>query len=319
MRQHNQSLAPIMRIVQRHPILDPAESLELAKQAHRFHSLQSSRNPGESNQDLAARLSIPLSDLNSILTQGRAAHDKLILHNLRLVVSIARKYARKYPRDFQDLISHGIEGLHRAIVGFDPHKGYRVTTYAYLSVKRDVMDAIYRHSLPVRIPPAQWTHMARIKQASAELSRQQGRAVRLQDLEGKVPLSITGKTYLSLETIQNTQKAFSTTYCSLERLAIKQDYGDAWMDPRSGEAEATLVSEERLSIVQDALESLPQDQRDTIKGLFGIGTELKTMKALRLQEQIPESTLINRKRAALKALRFYLEAQGAEAQDLLAG
>jgi len=104
---------------------------------------------------------------------AQSVKEKLVKHNLRLVVSIARKYInRGVP--FLDLVQEGNIGLLKAIDRFDYRKGYRLSTYASWWIKQSITRAIIEQSRAVRLPEYVITMINLITKASRKLVRENG-------------------------------------------------------------------------------------------------------------------------------------------------
>ena len=104
---------------------------------------------------------------------AQSAKEKLVKHNLRLVVSIARKYInRGVP--FLDLVQEGNIGLLKAIDRFDYRKGYRLSTYASWWIKQSITRAIIEQSRAVRLPEYVIAMINRITKTSRKLVQENG-------------------------------------------------------------------------------------------------------------------------------------------------
>ena len=126
------------------PLLSQAEVLRCAQQVQRMRSLHQLRQ--ELSQTLEQEPSIAqwaitaqLSEmaLQSTLQEGQRAKRKLVEANLRLVVKIAHRYD-KSGVELSDLIQEGTIALSRAVDGFDPARGYQLSTYAYRAILRQI-------------------------------------------------------------------------------------------------------------------------------------------------------------------------------------
>lgn len=107
-----------------------ADLLELEQTREKLASQLQIDNPEEVEEsDWAQEMAMPLADFRRRLHSGRRAKDKMVQSNLRLVVSIAKKYMNR-GLSFQDLIQEGSLGLIRAAEKFDHEKGYKFSTYA---------------------------------------------------------------------------------------------------------------------------------------------------------------------------------------------
>jgi RNA polymerase primary sigma factor len=107
-------------------------------------------------------------------TDGKAAKDELTVANLRLVVSIAKKYVR-HGLPFEDLVQEGNLGLIRAVEKFNLHKGFRFSTYATLWIRQTIWRAISEQSRSIRIPVYMMEKISKITKRTIELSRRNGR------------------------------------------------------------------------------------------------------------------------------------------------
>ena len=140
------------------PLLTPKQEVFYAQR------VQQMRNLLNLKQDLAnkfqqqptiekwaseANLTVP--KLQQILYRGKEAKEKMVRANLKLVVSIAKKY-QYHNLDLTDLIQEGNLGLQRAVEKFDPSKGFKFSTYAYWWIKQRITRAIDSQSRTIRLP-----------------------------------------------------------------------------------------------------------------------------------------------------------------------
>lgn len=115
------------------------------------------------------------------VTESRQAKDRMIQCNLRLVVSVAKKYQNR-GMILQDLIQEGSMGLIRGCEKFDPEKGFKFSTYAHWWIRQALTRAIAEQSRTVRLPAHLYELMARIRKAKRILSQEYRRPPRESDI-----------------------------------------------------------------------------------------------------------------------------------------
>jgi RNA polymerase sigma factor (RpoD-like family) len=161
----------------RYPLLKPEEEIELAHRVkylvemeQRRESLQEELGREPSKAELAEAVNLTERQLESRLHGARVAKRKMIRSNLRLVVSIAKRYLnRGVP--FLDLIQEGALGLNRAAEKFDPEKGYKFSTYAYWWIRQAITRTIANDARTIRLPIHIVEKLNKLKKAQRDLKQ----------------------------------------------------------------------------------------------------------------------------------------------------
>ncbi len=217
------------------PLLSPEEELEVAKKIYETHS--------------------------------EIARKVLINANLRLVVSIAKKYIGR-GLSFLDLIQEGNMGLIKATEKFDYTKGYKFSTYATWWIQQSITRAIADKARIIRLPIHLIESINKIKKATMDLTTELGRIPNKQEIADKMGISISKLTSI----IKSTQSTIS-----IDTPTGQKDDSNKIIDyivDESTIAPDSLVSQESmLDDIKGMLEQLSPKERDVLILRFGLNND----------------------------------------------
>jgi len=143
----------------RYPLLSASEEVRLGTEVRQWLDGSPGATPDE---------------VTRIEQAGRRARERMIVSNLRLVVSVAKKYLNR-GLDFQDLLQEGAAGLAIGVEKFDPQRGYKLSTYVYWWIRQSLTRAITVQSRNIRLPVHLTDQLNAIKRATRELATTLGR------------------------------------------------------------------------------------------------------------------------------------------------
>jgi len=184
-----------LRDIGRVPLLSHEQEITLGRQVQELMAIEELReefrlragdqDPTEAELAQAAGLTLPL--LKKRINAGRRAKERMVAANLRLVVSVAKKYTKRN-MELLDLIQEGTIGLVRGVEKFDPTRGYKFSTYAYWWIRQGITRAIAEKSRTIRLPIHITETLNKLKKGQRELSQDLGRTPTITELAEAVDL-----------------------------------------------------------------------------------------------------------------------------------
>ena len=267
----------------REPLLTPAEEIELGNQVQAMMRLEEQKNEEYS----------PLE--RKIIKIGHRSKQRMMKANLRLVVSVAKKYQGK-GLELLDLIQEGSLGLERAVEKFDPTRGYKFSTYAFWWIRQSMTRAIACQSRTIRLPVHLSERLSTIRKVSLDLAHKLGAMPSRQEIAEALNMPI--------EELDSLLRQALTT-SSLDA-PINADEGRSFL----GDLIADNSAEEPLDKVERGmhqeqlsrwLDQLTEQEREVLGLRFGLnGQERHTLAEIGRQLDVSRERV---RQVELKALR----------------
>ncbi len=281
-------------------LLRPDEEIELARKIADLLQLEELATQFESDKghypdtkEWAALVEMPLIKFRRRLMLGRRAKEKMVQSNLRLVVSIAKKYMNR-GLSFQDLIQEGSLGLIRAAEKFDHEKGYKFSTYATWWIRQAITRAIADQSRTIRLPVHLYETISRIKKTTKTLSQEFGRKPTEEEIAESMEMTIEKLRFIA----KSAQLPISLeTPIGKEEDSRLGDFIEADIENPEQDVAKNLLRED----LEGVLATLSPRERDVLRLRYGLDDG--RMKTLEEIGQIFDVTRERIRQIEAKALR----------------
>lgn len=292
------------RTIRRIPLLTHQEEITLARAVQKHRRLleiaeelkMRSGSDSVCQQIWAAEAGLSPKRLQRQLRWGERARERMVTANLRLVVTVARRY-QSASMELDDLIQEGTVGLIKAVDRFDPARGYKLSTYAFWWIRESIGRAITDQSRTIRLPAHARDRLTQIRRAQQALAQRLGRAPELFELAAE-----TGLKPLDLrELLFRAQQPLSLDACITSDTGLNLMERLACGSPLPGDH---LERQHLRHDLQRILHELPAQQAEVMRLRHGIdAAEPMSLCAVARTLGISRDTARGHERRAAQALR----------------
>lgn len=251
------------------PLLNKEEEIRYGKMVKAGQKIEDAMAKMESDlghvpslEQLSKKLNMSVDEIRRIKKEAALGSNKLITSNLRLVVSIAKKYKEK-GLSFDDLIQEGNLGLMRAVEKFDPGKGYKFSTYATWWIRQAISRGLSIKSRTIRLPLHIVEATQKIKKAIRKMTQENGKRPDTEELAKELDMP--------LDKLRTISKAAVEPISIDTKLKGDDDVYVRDLIPGSGESpEDYVIKESMKEKIEQLLESLTDKEREMIRMRFGL-------------------------------------------------
>ena len=208
------------------------------------------------------------------IERGDAAAKELMINsNLRLVVSIARRYQRR-DMPLLDLIQEGVIGLNRAVEKFDWRRGYKFSTHATWWIRQACQRAVSGQSATIRVPTHVHERRVKLARAATMLEAKLGRAPTREELAKEAGLA--------LQHVEEALDAAEAPVSLNQSVGSDQEgeFGELFGDPNATDPAEEAGEMLRRRAVREAIAQLPERQRQVLELRFGLDGDPISLEAI---------------------------------------
>jgi len=282
-RRGGDSMTWYLSSIGREPLLTPAEEIELGNQVQTMMRLVE-----EQREDYSVHE-------RKIIKIGRRSKERMMRANLRLVVSVAKKYQGK-GLELLDLVQEGSLGLERAVEKFDPTRGYKFSTYAFWWIRQSMTRAIACQSRTIRLPVHLSERLSTIRRVSIELAHKLGAMPSRQEIAEAIGMPIE-----ELDSLLRQSLTTSSLDAPINAEEGRSYLGDLIADSRAEEPLAQVERGIHQEQLVRLLSHLTDQEREVLALRFGLdGQERHTLAEIGRQLEVSRERV---RQVELKALR----------------
>ncbi|CAB1106411.1 unnamed protein product [Ectocarpus sp. CCAP 1310/34] len=275
------ALAFYLRTVAKVDLLKPHEEIVLGRQIQKGVSYENTRDHLQlmrgyepTEEEWAVALGMDREELVKELSRASKAKMAMLAANLRLVVSVAKRY-RFQKLSFQDLIQEGTFGLVKAAEKFDPERGFKFSTYATWWIKQSIMRGIADQSRIIRLPVHVHDFLNRVRKATLEMTDKNGKLPTDEELAEHLEVSAVRIQYyrdaaqatLSMEAPRTIASKTSTS--PGKKVEMGQGVSGPEKTPDK-QAQSDVMKQK----VTELLMTLSIREQEVVKARFGLGGAL---------------------------------------------